>query len=106
MKKLFTLISVILLTLSSFGQTRITKAAVNFRMTPAMDGKIICRIPKGTAISLITGIISCRHWVPIQYNGKADFVYDTYLKKNPAQVSEDMLVDSLSPPLPSDFIVW
>ena len=106
MKKLFTIITVVFLTLSSFGQTRMTKAAVNFRLIPAMHGKIICRIPKGTAISLITGIISCRHWVAIQYNGKAGFVYDTYLKKNPAQTNEEILVDSLSPPLPSDFIAW
>jgi len=80
MKKLFTLISVFLFTLSSFGQTRMTKAAVNFRSTPGMEDNIICRIPKGTVLSMISGIITCRHWVPIRYNGKLGFVYETYLK--------------------------
>ena len=91
MKKLLTLISIVLLSLSSFGQTRTTKAAVNFRMTPAMEDNIICRIPKGTVLSMISGIITYRHWVPIRYNGKLGFVYETFLK--PKSGKENELVD-------------
>lgn len=80
MKRLFTLISVFLFTLSSFGQTRITTAVVNFRSTPEKGNNIICTIPKGTMISLISGIIPCRHWLAIEYKGKVGWVNLTYLK--------------------------
>lgn len=85
MKKLLLLFSILLFTISSFGQTKVTTAVINFRSTPEMGNNIICRIPKGTEISLISGIIQCRHWIAIQYKGKIGFVYSTYLKQKPTQ---------------------
>ena len=84
MKNLLLFLALLFFTLSSFGQPQVTTGVINFRSTPEMGNNIICRIPKGTVLSLISGIISYRHWIAIRYNGKVGFVYSTHVKRKSA----------------------
>ncbi len=102
MKKLLTLISVFLITISSFGRTLITTADVNFRDTPQITGKIICKIRKGTVIEPIEGIIPYNTWLPIEYNGKIGWVSLTKVKQKPGKTRDNSSED-YPPPISANF---
>ena len=80
MKKMLLFISVLLCSLSFFGQTLITTAEVSFRATPESNAKVLCKIPKGTNIEPIEGIIPYKNWIAIEYKTKIGWVYQTYVK--------------------------
>lgn len=81
MRKLITLISVLLITVLLFGQSRVTTAEVNFRATPQFADNIIGKIPKGTVLSPLNGIGPYNNWLPIEYNGKTGYVNLIYVKQ-------------------------
>ncbi|MFZ4402372.1 MAG: SH3 domain-containing protein [Bacteroidales bacterium] len=83
-------ISVLLYTLSSFGQTLITTAEVSIRATPEINGKVICKIRKGTIIEPIEGIISYKNWLPIEYKGKIGWVYQVYVKQKSGKIQSKL----------------
>ena len=86
MKKLLLFITGLLLfTLSSFGQTRVTTADVNFRSTPEFSNNKTGIIPKGTVLTLISGIMPYGNWLPIEYKGKIGYVHRAYVKRKIAK---------------------
>ena len=85
MKKKSLFITLLLITLSSFGQTKVTIANIYFRSTPEFAKNKICVIPKGTALTLISGIMQYGDWIPIEYKGKIGYVHAKYLKRKMAK---------------------
>jgi uncharacterized protein YraI len=90
MKKLLLFISILLFTVSSFGQTKVTTAVINFRSTPEMGDNIICIIPKGTMLSLISGIVPYGNWLPIEYKGKVGYVHRASVKRKIAKQNKSL----------------
>ena len=80
MRKLLTLFLILFISLSFFGQSLITTAEVSFRATPESNAKVLCKIPKGTIIEPIEGIIPYKNWIAIEYKTKIGWVYQTYVK--------------------------
>jgi uncharacterized protein YraI len=87
MKKIALSVTVLLITLSTPGQTKETTstkvavANINFRLTPEFANNKICVIPKGTELSLISGIMQYGDWIPIEYKGKIGYVHAGYVKR-------------------------
>lgn len=87
MKKIALSVTVLLITLSTPGQTKETTstkvavANINFRLTPEFANNKICVIPKGTELSLISGIMQYGDWIPIEYKGKIGYVHARYVKQ-------------------------
>jgi uncharacterized protein YraI len=102
MKRLFTFFTILFFTLTAFGQNVVTTSAVRFRLTPDMENNIICIIPKGTELSVISGTLSCRGWLAIRYNGKIGWVYQAYVKQKTGKTRDNNSDDYL-PPLSENF---
>lgn len=87
MKKIVLSVTILLITLFTLGQTKETTstkvavANINFRLTPEFANNKICVIPKGTALTLISGIMQYGDWIPIEYKGKIGFVHVGYVKE-------------------------
>ena len=91
MKKIITLISVFLFTVSTIGQIRVTTGEVNFRTTPQITNNIICKIPKGTVVEPVTGIAPYNNWLIIKYNGKTGYVNLAYVKQKHAKTEGSLI---------------
>ncbi|MHB9140335.1 MAG: SH3 domain-containing protein [Paludibacter sp.] len=85
MKKIILSITALLIILSGFGQTRVTTVNIYFRSTPEFAKNKICVIPKGTALTLISGIMQYGDWIPIEYKGKIGYVHAKYVKRKMAK---------------------
>ncbi|HEY4788570.1 MAG TPA: DUF3761 domain-containing protein [Bacteroidales bacterium] len=80
MKKLFFLLVLLFLTIVAFGQIKIVTDKANFRSSPEFKKNILCKIPKGTVVSVVTDTIEYDNWVKIKYNDRIGFVYKDLIK--------------------------
>ena len=90
MKKLVSLISVLLFTILLSGQTRVTTTEVNFRATPQITDNKIGKIPKGTILTPIRGVAHLNNWLAIEFNGKTGFVNLAYVKHKTAKTGSNL----------------
>lgn len=51
--------------------------AVNMRSRPANGSQTVTVIPGGSSV----GVISCRHWCQVEYDGRRGYVYKTFLQR-------------------------
>ncbi|MDD4971746.1 MAG: DUF3761 domain-containing protein [Paludibacter sp.] len=82
MKKLLIFIELLLVTVLSFGQLKVTTTNINFRSTPEISHNTICVIPKGTTISILKNIIQNGNWIQVEFNGKIGYIHHSLLKRN------------------------
>ena len=90
MKKLLTVLLILLISLSFFGQSLITTAEVSLRAIPESNAKVICKIPKGTIIEPIEGIIPYKNWIAIEYKAKIGWVYQVYVKQKSGKIQSKL----------------
>lgn len=80
MKKLSLLIGLIILTICTFGQNKVTSADVYFRSSPEITNNKICKISKGTLVSIVQNTDEVEGWTEISYNGATGYVNNNFLK--------------------------
>ena len=90
MKKLVSLISVLLFTILLSGQTRVTTTEVNFRTTPQITDNKIGKIPKGTFLTPIRGVAHLNNWLAIEFNGKTGFVNLAHVKHKTVKTGSNL----------------
>lgn len=84
MKKQLFILLFLLSLISSFGQTKVTTAEVNFRSAPEVTATKICTIPKGTVLSVVDSEISLGEWITVRYNGEVGYINSAYVKQKSA----------------------
>jgi len=92
MKKIISLISILLFTVLLFGQKRVTTSEVNFRATPQITDNKIGKIPKGTVLTPIQGVTHLNNWLAIEFNGKTGFVNLAYVKYKTAKTRSNLTI--------------
>ncbi len=83
MKRYCFLLGLILVTICSFGQQKITSEDVNFRSSPEIKENKICLIAKGTIVTIVPDNSEHENWTKINFNGKTGYVSSDFLKKAP-----------------------
>lgn len=80
-KRIKLLLTVFLIcVLSSFGQTRYVKTALNLRYGPGTNYGVITVLPRGTAVT-IDEDCDCK-WVPVSYGSYIGYLRTSYLSKH------------------------
>jgi uncharacterized protein YgiM (DUF1202 family) len=80
MKRFSFIIGLIILSICSFGQMKVTSGDVNFRTSPEIKENKICKIPKGTLVTIIQDSVEHENWFRVNYNGNTGYVSTNFLK--------------------------
>ena len=84
MKRFGFLIGLIFLTIYSFGQMKVTSGDINFRTSPEIKENKICKIPKGTVVTIVQDSAGQENWTKINYKGKLGYVSSNFLNNIPS----------------------
>lgn len=79
MKKIVFVCMLLFYSLLTYGQVKQTSANVNLRTTPDISENVICTVPKGTIINIISDSNDFDSWTKISYNGKTGYINNNYI---------------------------
>ncbi len=96
MKKLLIIIGIVLITISIYGQLKVTVSNVNLRTTPEIKENIICVISKGTAVTVVKENIIEGDWVKVNYKYNVGYIRKDLLKNITNNSSNNSLSESSS----------
>ncbi len=79
MKKLLFVFTLLVISLTSFGQIMMTSEVVNLRSTPEIKENKICVIKKGELVKIDSIYKNTTEWYRVFYNGNTGYIFYKYL---------------------------